>query len=95
MSVEKTIDDIREILTRRLPLGYSAVLFGSHALGNAHSVSDIDVGIVGKTPVPVNILGKILDEKDALPTLRKIDIVDLQTTDEAFKQSVLSYAKHL
>jgi hypothetical protein len=38
---------------------------------------------------------RIRSDISGIPTLRRIDVVDLQSVDEKFREEVLSYAKPL
>jgi uncharacterized protein len=95
MNPEEAIQSVREILSRELPSGYKPVLFGSWAKGTARSTSDIDIGIVGDHPVPNDRMVEIRAKVEAIPTLRKIEVVDLQTTDERFREHAMEHAKPL
>ena len=70
-------------------------LFGSCARGDAKDTSDIDIGILGPQAVDYMILLRIKGEVRAIPTLRRVDVVDLTETDESFREEVLSYARGL
>ncbi|MCR4314638.1 MAG: nucleotidyltransferase domain-containing protein, partial [Candidatus Uhrbacteria bacterium] len=95
MKLEKAIQLVRDILRQELPSGYETVLFGSWATGTARPTSDIDIGIVGDQPVPNDRMVEIRAKVEAIQTLRKIEVVDLQTTDERFRQHALEQAKPL
>jgi hypothetical protein len=64
-------------------------LFGSWAQGRALSVSDLDIALDAGRPIEPAIVQKIADAVDELPTLRKVDVVDLQAVDREFRQRVL------
>ena len=64
-------------------------LFGSWALGRALSVSDLDIALDTGRPIEQAIVQKIAEALDELPTLRRVDIVDLQTLDQDFRKRVL------
>jgi predicted nucleotidyltransferase len=96
MNEQDIIQKVIAIIQKHLSRGaYSFSLFGSHARGDNYAGSDIDIGILGKNPVPYEIMTRIIEEKDELLTLRKIDIVDLQSVDAPFRENVLSYAKRI
>ncbi len=96
MEVQDIIRSVSSIVKKHLPAdSYSVMLFGSQARGDAYSTSDVDIAIVGDSPVPFRTMTEILEEKDAIPTLRKIDIVDLRSADAPFRESILSYAKRI
>ncbi len=71
------------------------MLFGSQARGDAYPTSDIDIALAGDAPIPFGTMAQILEEKDAIPTLRKVDIIDLGSVDAPFRESILSYAKRI
>lgn len=95
MEKEEIMRQIKCIIDIYAGVNYQVLLFGSWAKGNALEVSDIDIGILGKEKLPWSLMVKILEEVEKIPTLRKIDIVDLNTKDNNFKKSVLNYAKVL
>jgi len=64
-------------------------LFGSWAQGRALSVSDLDIALDTGRPIEPAIIQKIAEALDELPTLRKVDIVDLQAVDQEFRKRVL------
>ena len=68
-------------------------LFGSWAEGRALSVSDLDIALDAGSPIDPVILQKVADALDELPTLRKIDLVDLQAVDQGFRNRVLQQAE--
>ncbi len=61
-------------------------MFGSRAEGSAHERSDIDIGIDGPNPVPLDVLAAILEELDEAPTLYTVDVVDFARVPENFRQ---------
>ena len=78
-----------------LPRGYDLFLFGSWAKGTAVPTSDIDLGIVGLRPLPLEIMSEIRGSLDAMPTIRKIDFVDLRRMSKEHRRDILKYAKPL
>lgn len=95
MDKDVIIRDAVKIIRSRLGAEYKIFLFGSWAKGDALEASDVDIGILGKNAVPWGTMSQILDEIEKIPTLRKIDIVDLNSKGEKFKEQVLSYARAL
>ena len=93
MKIEDIISEIVKIIRNFLPVNYKIFLFGSWAKGNAMETSDIDIAILGETEIPWNIMVKIKQEVDDIPTLRQVDIVDLNSKEIEFKRNVLNYAK--
>ena len=69
--------------------GRQVVLFGSRAQGKAKSRSDFDLGVVGDTPLPLADFFAIEDMLNELPTLYRIDWVDLARVSERFRSQAL------
>lgn len=95
MDKEVIIKEVVKIIRNHLSDDYKILLFGSWAQGDALETSDIDVGILGKTEVPWDSMAQILREVDAIPTLRKIDIVDFNLVEINFRENALKCAKAL
>lgn len=89
--MRRTVGIIRKYLGEE----YHIYLFGSWSKGNALETSDFDIGILGNEKIPWSIMTKISEEISNIPTLRKIDVVDLKTTDERFRKSAIESAKEL
>src|SRR3989338_1392095 len=95
MEIEAIIQEVQKILTFYLPPGYKAVWFGSWIRGDAAPTSDIDIGITGEEEVPWEIMIRIKGAVEAIPTLRKIDVVDLNAVSESFRRSALKNAREI
>ena len=96
MEKEEIIREVLDVIYHRLPRGdVKVLLFGSWAKDTAAPTSDIDIGILGPSPIDEMLLLRIKGEIRAIPTLGRIDIVDLNRSDESFREEVLSYAKVL
>lgn len=64
-------------------------LFGSWSQGRALPESDLDIALDAGTPIAPSVLQKIADTLDELPTLRKVDIVDLQAVASDFRNRIM------
>jgi predicted nucleotidyltransferase len=89
--IKKINANIKNYLTGE----YKVLIFGSWARGDALETSDIDIGILGKQKVPWNLMVKILEKTEEIPTLRSIDVIDLNAVDENFRNNALRHAKIL
>lgn len=95
MEKDKIIKEAVQIVREDLPDDYKIFLFGSWAKGDALETSDIDIGILGKEKVKWSLMARILEKIERIPTLRSIDIVDLNSADRSFKNNVMKHAKIL
>ena len=85
------LDIVKNIVLKHVPQNEFAVfLFGSRAVGNASSLSDIDVGILGTRPLPYIIKGNLESDLDESIVPFKIDLIDFYQVDEVFKNEALS-----
>lgn len=64
-------------------------LFGSWARGEATSCSDIDLAVESRTPLPPGTLARLREQLEESHIPYRVDVVDLQKTDAAFRQRVL------
>jgi hypothetical protein len=64
-------------------------LFGSRAKGNAHSTSDIDVGILPSGCFDRKKITALRAELEEMNIPYTVDLVDLSTVSEEFRQQVL------
>ncbi len=95
MTREAIIDRVAEIIRRNVPGDYKIVLFGSTAVGDASERSDLDIGILGSDEVVWETMLSIRREVDAIPTLRSIDVVDLLSVSDSFRQSAMRSARDI
>ncbi|MDW8322967.1 MAG: nucleotidyltransferase domain-containing protein [Burkholderiales bacterium] len=75
--------------------GYKVVLFGSRASGRARLRSDYDLGVLGAKPLPLEDFYAIEDALEDLPTLYRIDWVDLMRVSDRFRARALAQAEVL
>ena len=96
MKPEDIIAECVRVIRRRLPAnGVRVYLIGSRARSAASEGSDIDIALLAKKRIDGLVLMRIREEVKGIPTLRKIDIVDLGAADAGFKREVLGHAKAL
>lgn len=88
----RRVDEVKQMIRSELanaaPLlrGYKVLLFGSRARGTARPQSDFDLGVVGDSPLPLTVFYAIEDRLEALPTLHRIDWVDLNRASAEFRE---------
>ena len=66
------------------------VLFGSRAQGRNRPRSDYDIAVMGDQPLPLTDFYAIETALDNLPTLHRIDWVDMARTEPQFRDRALS-----
>jgi len=90
--------EILEIVGKYLDLKeYKIFFFGSRVRGDNFPRADIDIGILGKKPIPIEIKFQIVEELEKIPTLYKFDLVDFSDplVSENFKSEVLKNIEYV
>ena len=95
METEQIIQEARRLIKGELDEKHQAFLFGSWAKGTATSKSDVDIAIDGEQSLSDEQLSALRRLLETIPTLRKIDLIDLRRVDAEFRQDVLEHAKPL
>jgi type I restriction enzyme S subunit len=82
------MDIVLTILSHHLPAGGVVSVFGSRAKGEAKKFSDLDLVVDMGEPMSLALLAKLSGafEESALPY--KVDIVDWQAIDQAFREHI-------
>ena len=84
------LETVRGIVMKRLAgTGASVYLFGSRANGQASGISDVDLGILPRSPLPKGLLADLREALSDANILCEVDIVDLNDAPEAFRKKVL------
>jgi uncharacterized protein len=76
---------VRAILHTHLPPGARAWIFGSRVNGKARRYSNIDIALEGEDALGMDILGHVAEALSESDLPYKVDIVDLQSVDAAFR----------
>lgn len=66
------------------------ILFGSRARGNAHSTSDIDIGILASGKCDRKKVASLKTELEDMNVPYTVDLVDLSVVSDDFRQKVLA-----
>jgi predicted nucleotidyltransferase len=91
MGEKEMKEEIVKAVRRHLRLPhYRVILFGSRATGRAREGSDFDIGVDGRGDVPFQTLALVEGDLEDLPTLLRVDVVDLAKTDVDFAERVKS-----
>ncbi len=85
------LSEVAKIVQRGLQDQAAKIYFyGSWVSGEAGRASDIDVAIWPQKPLPLGLLGDIREMLYQSTIPYPVELVDLSTTDEAFRQRVLT-----
>ncbi len=83
------LDQIEKIILSRVKnLPVKVYLFGSRAHGSGRATSDVDVAILPVGKVPANLISELRYTFEESNIPYKVDLIDLATTDEDFRQEV-------
>jgi len=95
-SAEKLRKQLNRIIFKHLDKNnWTAFFFGSRVEGNNSLSSDIDIGIEGSESVPPEVMFKIKEEIEEIPTLYSFDIVDFNIVSENFKKEAKKGAEYI
>jgi len=94
MKPQEIIKEVVKTVKSFLPKA-KVFLYGSWAKGNALPTSDLDIAIDNKKKVAWDTFLDIKGKVEDIPTLRHIDITDLNMADRAFKKEVIETAQLL
>lgn len=78
---------VLEILNRVIP-DREVWVFGSRAKGTARDTSDLDLAIIGKTPLDFRTLATLRDFFSESNIPYKVDVVDWTTISETFREII-------
>ncbi len=94
--IKPLLREVVKIIRQHVPDGsYSILLFGSWATLESLPTSDIDVGILGRGLLDGVVMARIREQIDHLPTLRKIEVVDLWSVEDRFREKAERNAERL
>lgn len=95
MEQQEIIEQVKQIIGLHLQSPHRIFLFGSWAKGTAIETSDLDIAILSQEKIPWATMTNIKQAVEAIPTLRSIDILDLNAVTEEFKKRILEEGKEL
>lgn len=84
---EKTVGEIKDILFRFInPKKVKAFIFGSRALGNARKFSDVDIGLRGKSEIPLGIKSAMEEAFEESDIPFTVDVVNFSSVSDRFAE---------
>jgi predicted nucleotidyltransferase len=85
----KVAKEVAKLARAILGEGTRIVWFGSWARGAAAARSDLDIAVSIGTPIAPEVMAELRSAVEELPTLYRIDLVDLSTAGSALRAEVL------
>ncbi len=95
MTASEISKEVAKIVRREVKLDFRLFLFGSRADKTNDARSDVDIGILAGNPINAKQLFTIREKIDEIPTLQKIDFLDLAAVDGKFQNIALKNAKEI
>lgn len=93
LSTEQLVN-VCSILRQHLPQ-HEVRVFGSRARGQAKPYSDLDLVIMGDTPLPLDVLGQLTQAFAESNLPWRVDLVDWATTSPEFRRHIQHSAQRL
>ncbi len=94
--IKPLLREVVRIVRKHVPDdSYDIFLFGSWATLHSLPTSDIDVGILGPGPLDFRLMAQVREQIDGLPTLRKIEVVDLWNVEDRFREKAERNAERI
>jgi type I restriction enzyme S subunit len=85
---------VRDILLEIIP-GRKVMVFGSRATGRSKPHSDLDLVVMGDTPLPLRTMRQLKDAFDESRFPYQVDLVDWAATSDEFRKVILATAVDL
>ena len=81
------VETVLRILRRHVP-DREVWAFGSRARGTSKEYSDLDLAIVGDSPLPLSVLAALEADFEESDLRFKVDLVDWAAATEAFRRVI-------
>ncbi|MBI5529848.1 MAG: nucleotidyltransferase domain-containing protein [Deltaproteobacteria bacterium] len=75
---------VKAVLARLLP-DREVWAFGSRVRGTSKPFADLDLAVIGETPLPVSVSGALKEAFSESDIPYRVDVVDWATTTEEFR----------
>lgn len=83
--------EVAHLARRVLGADIDVIWFGSWPKGTAKPHADVDIAIAGAEAFPPERMAELRALADNVPTLHEIDLVDIHTVGEAFRNEILRH----
>lgn len=81
------LETVKVILLRHVP-DREVWIFGSRATGTAKQFSDLDLAVIGTTPLTLSVRASLDNDFDESELPFKVDVVDWATTNDSFREII-------
>ena len=88
-------EEVARLARHILGHGITVIWFGSWPKGTARPHADIDIAISAADEIPLQQMAVLQDAIDDIATLHEIDLVDLHTVSEPFREEILRHGMFL
>lgn len=78
---------VRGILQKHVAQ-YEVWAFGSRAKGRAKTYSDLDLAVITRQPLPLEVSARLTEDFSESDLPWKVDVVDWATTSDAFRKII-------
>jgi len=85
---------VKSILNTWLPTR-EVHMFGSRARGQPKPFSDLDLVIMGDSPIPLSTLGQLQDAFASSDLPWRVDVVDWASTSPEFQSHIADHSVHI
>lgn len=85
---DRLVNELYRIADKYQKKGVRLFIFGSFANATNRTTSDLDIGVLWQGKRSSRIFRNLYNDIHDLPTIRKIDLVDMDQVDKAFKNKV-------
>jgi len=87
---ERVIKKLYKLAQKYADRGIQLFVFGSFANASDRKTSDLDIGVLWTNERSSKAFSELYSDILELPTIRKIDLVDMQQVDKFFKRKIMS-----
>jgi uncharacterized protein len=94
-NIQPILDRIAENVRQEMTGNYRLFLFGSRTSDGHDPKADIDIGIIADKPVEAKTMVNIKERLEQIPTLLKIDFVDLASVSCDFRKIAMQKTKDI
>ena len=85
------VEQVAQLARKILGPNIEVLWFGSWVKGTAQAHADIDIAVAASGAIPLQEMAALRDAVETLTTLHEIDLIDLCTVSQTFRQEILGH----